>query len=107
MLLSLQRTRADPSATAQTVPDYLQVVPFQPKMRVLPLPVFPTAHALLAEISATASRALCPPGVGLATRVQVAPVQCRIRVLPLLVWPTAHASLAEAAATPKSMLPPW
>src|ERR1700731_4069464 len=76
-----------------------QVVPFQCRIRVLPLSVEPTAQALRAEAAATPAR-MPPLGeLGLGTRFQVVPFQCRIRVLSP-VRPTAQALRAEAAATP-------
>src|SRR5438105_241529 len=95
----------------------------------------PTAHALLAERTATPSRgwtaaapsptaqplladtAVTPvsiwalPGLGLGTTVQDRPSQCSIRVLfpvalRLLKWPTAHtSSMATACAATRTLSP--
>src|SRR5262249_3448532 len=90
-----------------------QLRPFQRSIRVLSLVAVayvPTAHALLAEVAATALRPVSltrPAGFGLGTRAHFVPFQCSIRVFgPLLAekLPTAQALLAEVAATPASTL---
>src|SRR6516162_319087 len=79
---------------------WLQTVPFQCSIRVLPRKAEPTAQALVAEVAATPDRVANVPGLGLGTRVQAVPFQCTINVLPLPSEPTAQALPAEVAATP-------
>src|SRR5258708_30134078 len=80
----------------------------------------PAAHALLADVAATAFRWGKQQGLGLATRVHLVPFQCRMRVSggggpaarsapsPLdggsWVVPTAQASFADSTRTALSSL---
>jgi hypothetical protein len=77
----------------------VQAVPFQCRIRVLVLPMEPTAQALLAEVAAMADRTLWEGRFGAGTCLQAVPFQCRIKVLLLPVEPIAQALLAEVAAT--------
>jgi hypothetical protein len=70
--------------------------PFQCRSKVFVL-TDPTAHALCADVAATAYRKSCDPTLGLGVRVQVVPFQCLIGV-SAPVFPTAHASFADVAA---------
>ena len=82
-------------------------VPFQCRIRVVPLPdehlpAQPTAHALRADRAVT--RPGRRAGLGLGTRFQVLPFHRAIRVRPLAekqlpAQPTAQALRAEAMAT--------
>jgi hypothetical protein len=54
------------------------------------LPLYPTAHALVRDVAATAFRAVPAPG----TCFHLVPIQCSIKELP-----TAQASVADVAAT--------
>ena len=59
------------------------LVPFQCRIRVLPVVLVkesPTAHALPAEVAATAPSTLSAPGAGLATWDHFVPFQRRISV---------------------------
>jgi hypothetical protein len=69
-----------PVAVAGGLP---RLVPFHCWISVLPvgLPVFPTAHAAVAEAAAMLDSPLLAPGRGLVSCDQLVPFQLRIRVL--------------------------
>jgi hypothetical protein len=80
----------------------VQALPFQCSIRVCGSaePVWPTAHALVADVVATALKYPLP---GVLTRAHVRPFQWSARVCDgenQLVPPTAQTSLAEVDATP-------
>ena len=67
----------------------------------MPAGVSPTAHALLADVAATAVR-FEPVGAEWGTRRHAVPFQLRISDAPPLV-PTAQALRAEVAATARPL----
>jgi hypothetical protein len=76
----------------------------------------PTAHALVAELAATASRALLEPGLGLGTCTRLVPFHLRIRVFsvfsawPIAALPTGHPDVAgreHGRAEERVLRCPW
>lgn len=93
----------------------VHALPFQrrisvPGVRVVSLPVSPTAQPLDAEATATPNKLPPADGVGLSTRFHPEPSQRAISVLGLALsngpaCPTAQVLRADAAATAKSVPP--